>query len=92
LANYGCARLPAPMPIAADDLTVEHCNVDGPALNLWCVFRDGQALFIDARLEAVVKFARTVARDQGCTAWLIAGGDPIEITGHAGRSASAESN
>jgi hypothetical protein len=80
------------MPIAAGDLTVEYCHVDGPALNLWCVFRDGETLFIDARLEAVVNFARKVARDQKCTAWLIAGGDPIEITGLAERSASAGSS
>jgi hypothetical protein len=83
-------------PIAEHDVTVEYCDVEGPAMKLWCVFRDGQPLFIDARLDPAVEFARTIIRDGKCAGWLIAGGDPIRITGlpagHARREAWAGSS
>ncbi len=72
---------PLTNPIAANDLTIEYCVQDGMATQLWCVFRHGQIVFVDARLDPAIDVARTICRAESCAAWLLAGGEPIRVNG-----------
>jgi len=37
--------------VQPDDIIVEYCHQDDPLTRLWCVFRRGDVLFVDERLD-----------------------------------------